>query len=101
MRAFYVYMIPVLGSPTRPQWYPPPPPLFRICHCAHFLHMQENPNPHHATGGEGGTTREGGSNPPRHRKGEPLGEGGGGHGRTRIIYSCVARLSEGLNFLNQ
>ena len=42
----------------------PPPPNLSL---RTLLHLQENPNPHHATGGD----------PPRHRKGEPLGGGGG------------------------
>ena len=62
--------------------------------------MQENSNPHHATGGEGGnhpkqthlrTTphhREGGSNPPRHRKGTIGGGGGGGTAETGSYIVC-------------
>ena len=39
----YIYMIPVLGSPTPPPpWYPPPPtlPKPKLCDCAHFSHMR-------------------------------------------------------------
>ena len=38
----YIYMIPVLGSPTPPpQWYPPPTlPKPNLCDCAHVFHMR-------------------------------------------------------------
>ena len=37
-----VYMIPVLGSPTPPPWYPPPPTLPKpnLCDCAHVFHIR-------------------------------------------------------------
>ena len=42
LRKQYIYMIPVLGSPTPPpQWYPPPTRRLlkpNLCDCAHFSH---------------------------------------------------------------
>ena len=94
-------MIPVLGSPTPPPNGIPPPPPPRLCtlFSTRGSHAKQthagNPNPHHTTGGSGGTslsrptpqpqdtTTGRGKQPtttPHHREGEeePLGGGRGG-----------------------